>query len=86
MKPRTVAVFGNPKLGRGPMQKSGTYAIENPPKALVLEDDNGKVWLTYNSASYICGQLYPRHGLSMPRDMMANVEQLLADVSDQAVK
>jgi uncharacterized protein (DUF302 family) len=48
MKPRTVVLFGNPKLGTAPMQKSGTLAIDNPPKALVWEDDNGKVWLTYN--------------------------------------
>jgi uncharacterized protein (DUF302 family) len=86
MKPRTVVLFGNPKLGTAPMQKSGTLAIDNPPKALVWEDDNGKVWLTYNSGSYIGGQVYPRHGLSMPPDGVANLEQLLTDVSDQAVK
>jgi uncharacterized protein (DUF302 family) len=50
LRPRTVIVFGNPKLGTGPMQKFPTLAIDVPPKALVWQDDQGAVWLTYNSA------------------------------------
>src|SRR5918911_955840 len=84
MKPRTVILFGNPKIGTAPMQKAATLAIDNPPKALVWEDDNGKVWLTYNSGDYIGTQVYPRHGLSMPPEVVKNIEQLLGDLSDQA--
>jgi uncharacterized protein (DUF302 family) len=50
MKPRTVIVFGNPKLGTPVMIKTPLLAIDVPPKALVWEDDQGKVWLSYNSA------------------------------------
>jgi uncharacterized protein (DUF302 family) len=86
MKPRTVVLFGNPKIGTAPMQKAATLAIDNPPKALVWEDDNGKVWLSYNSGEYIGTQVYPRHGLVMPPDGIRNIEQLLADASDQATQ
>src|SRR5712691_6099385 len=53
LRPRTVIVYGNPKLGTAGMQKAPTVAIDVPLKALVWEDDQGKVWLTYNSAEYI---------------------------------
>lgn len=86
MKPRTVILFGNPRIGTGPMQKAATLAIDNPPKALVWEDDAGKVWLTYNSGEYIGERIYPRHGLSMPPEAIKNIEQLLTEVSDQATK
>lgn len=86
MRPRTVILFGNPKIGTAPMQKAATLAIDNPPKALVWEDDGGKVWLTYNSAEYIGQGIYPRHGLSMPPEAIKNIEQLLTDVSDAATK
>jgi len=64
MRPRTVIVFGNPKLGTPVMVKTPTLAIDVPPKALVWEDDQGKVWLTYNSAEYLAKVIYVRHGLS----------------------
>src|SRR6267154_4509495 len=63
LRPRTVIVYGNPKLGTAGMQKAPTVAIDVPLKALVWEDDQGKVWLTYNSAEYIQNYIYPRHGL-----------------------
>jgi uncharacterized protein (DUF302 family) len=86
LKARTVVLFGNPKIGTAPMQKNATLAIDNPPRALVWEDDSGKVWLTYNSGEYIATQTYPRHGLSMSAEGVKNIEQFLADVSDQATR
>lgn len=53
LRPRTVIVFGNPKLGTPVMVKTPLLAIDVPPKALVWEDDHGKVWLSYNSADYL---------------------------------
>jgi uncharacterized protein (DUF302 family) len=86
MKPRTVILFGNPKIGTAPMQKAGTLAIDNPPKALVWEDNEGKVWLTYNSGEYIATHIYSRHGLAMPPEAAKGVEQFLSEVSDLATK
>ena len=60
MRPRTVIVFGNPKLGTPAMVKTPLLAIDVPPKALVWEDDQGKVWLSYNSSDYVYNTIYPR--------------------------
>jgi len=60
---RTVIVFGNPRAGTPNMQKAPTLAIDVPPKALVWQDDQGKVWLTFNSGEYLHDYVYPPHGL-----------------------
>jgi len=86
LRPRIVVVFGNPKLGTGPMQKAPTLAIDNPPKALVWQDDQGKVWLTYNTAEYTASYIYPRHGLTVSAEGLKSLEQFLDEVSDQATK
>ena len=86
LRPRTVVMFGNPKLGSGPMQKAPTLAIDNPLKALVWQDDQDKVWLTYNSAEYQAAYIYPRHGLTGNPEMRPNLEQFLDGVTEQATK
>src|ERR1700674_1504814 len=64
MRPRTVIVFGNPKAGTPQMTKSATLAIDLPMKALVWQDDQDKVWLTYNSSQYNAKYVFPRHGVA----------------------
>jgi len=86
MRPRTVVVFGNPKIGTPAMQKAPTLAIDVPAKALVWQDDQGKVWLTYNSAEYLGGYIYPRHGLTMPADVRQTVERTFGEFSDQGTQ
>jgi uncharacterized protein (DUF302 family) len=85
MRPRTVLIFGNPKLGTPVMAKTPLLAIDNPPKALVWEDDQGKVWLSYNSADYLYKIIYPRHGLETPPNYAA-FAQVLRDITDEATK
>ena len=86
MRPTTVIIFGNPKAGTPPMTKSATLAIDLPMKALVWQDDQDKVWLTYNSAEYGAKQIYPRHGLTVPEDAAKALEKFLADASDQSTQ
>jgi uncharacterized protein (DUF302 family) len=86
LRPRTVIVFGNPKLGTAPMQNAATLAIDNPLKALVWQDDQSKVWLTYNSGAYQADYIYPRHGLTGSSDMRKTLEQFLDGVSEDATK
>jgi uncharacterized protein (DUF302 family) len=85
MRPRTVVIFGNPKLGTPVMAKTPLLAIDNPPKALVWEDDQGKVWLSYNSADYLYKTIYPRHGLETPPNYAA-FAKVLSDITDEATK
>jgi len=85
MRPRTVIVFGNPKGGTPSMVKIPLLAIDVPPKALVWEDDEGKVWLSYNSADYLYKTIYPRHG-AVPPPTTAPFAQALDEMSDYATK
>ncbi len=49
MRPTKLLIFGNPKGGTPLMVAAPTLAIDLPLKALVWEDEAGKVWVTYNS-------------------------------------
>jgi uncharacterized protein (DUF302 family) len=85
MRPRTVIVFGNPKGGTPAMVKTPLLAIDVPPKALVWEDDEGKIWLSYNSADYLYKTIYPRHGAVAP-PTTTPFAQALDEMSDYATK
>jgi uncharacterized protein (DUF302 family) len=84
--PRTVVVYGNPKAGTQNMQAAPTLAIDVPLKALVWQDDQGKVWLTYNSAEYLQNYVYPRHGLQSNPGAAKATEGVLADIAQQATE
>jgi len=85
MRPRTVILFGNPKVGTPSVIKTPLVAIDLPPKALVWEDDQGKVWLSYNSADYLFTTIYKRHGAAVP-PATAPFAKVLDEMSDQATK
>ena len=70
MPPTKLLIFGNPKGGTPLMLASPTVAIDFPLKALVWEDAEGKVWLTYNRPDY----LKQRHNL--PENLMKNISGL----------
>jgi uncharacterized protein (DUF302 family) len=82
----TVLVFGNPRLGTPVFIKHPTLAIDLPLKALVWEDASGKVALSYNSAQYLLGPIYSRHGASSTPEAVARTEGLLTAATDAAVK
>jgi uncharacterized protein (DUF302 family) len=67
MRPTKVLIFGSPKGGTPLMVAAPSLAIDLPMKALVAEDETGKVWLTYNDAEY----LKQRHGV--PEDLIKNL-------------
>jgi uncharacterized protein (DUF302 family) len=83
LKPRTVIVFGNPNLGTKPMEGAPTLAIDVPLRALVWQDDQDKVWLTYNSGLYLRSRVYPRHGLAMPAESAEAIDQVLAIFAEE---
>jgi uncharacterized protein (DUF302 family) len=53
LRPTDVVIFGNPKGGTALMQDHQSAGIDLPLKALVWEDAEGKVWLTYNDPAWI---------------------------------
>lgn len=67
MPPTKVLIFGSPKAGTPMMLAAPSLAIDLPLKALVAEDDAGKVIVTYNDPEY----LRARHGF--PPDLTKNL-------------
>jgi len=82
----TVIVFGNPRLGTPIFIKTPTVAIDLPLKAMVWEDANGRVFLSYNSAEYLHGTIYVRHGAPSDKAVVAKLEGTLEVIADEAVK
>ncbi|MGO9267182.1 MAG: DUF302 domain-containing protein [Candidatus Binataceae bacterium] len=67
MRPTRLIIFGSPKAGTPLMVASPTLAIDLPLKALIWEDAEGKVWLSYNSPEY----LQQRH--DVPGELVKNI-------------
>ena len=67
MRPTKLLIFGSPKAGTPLMQAAPSVAIDLPLKILVAEDEQGKVWISYNSPEY----LQARHDL--PKDLLQNI-------------
>jgi uncharacterized protein (DUF302 family) len=79
MRPTQLLIFGNPKGGTPLMLAAPSTAIDLPLKALVWEDADGKVWLSYNSPDY----LQQRHGFPVDLEKnIAAIEPLLAQALD----
>jgi uncharacterized protein (DUF302 family) len=60
MRPTQLIIFGSPKGGTPMMIAAPTLAIDLPLKALVWEDSEGKVYVSYNDPVY----LQRRHNIS----------------------
>jgi uncharacterized protein (DUF302 family) len=67
MRPTKLLIFGSPKAGTPLMLSDPHAALDLPLKILVWEDEEGKVWLSYNSTEV----LKERYGL--PQDLVKNV-------------
>ena len=67
MRPTKLLIFGSPKAGTPLMLANPSIAIDLPLKILIREDDEGKVWVSYNSPDY----LRERHGL--PQELLQNI-------------
>lgn len=76
----TQIVFGNPRAGTPAFLQQPTLAIDLPLKALVWQDKDGGVWLGWNSAAYVFGTIYPRHGLQV------GAEAALAAAAEEATR
>jgi len=53
LKPMRLLIFGNPRGGIPLMNANPLCGLDLPLKVLVWEDDNKKIWLSYNSFTYL---------------------------------
>ena len=67
MRPTQLLIFGSPKGGTPLMVAAPRLAIDLPLKALAWQDEQGQVWLSYNSTDY----LQQRHGF--PTELVRNI-------------
>jgi uncharacterized protein (DUF302 family) len=79
LRPTKLLIFGNPKAGTPLMVASPSVAIDLPLKILIWEDENGKVWISYNSPAF----LQARHQL--PQELVKNIAAIEA-LALEAVK
>jgi uncharacterized protein (DUF302 family) len=56
LRPTQVLIFGNPKAGTPLMQSRQTIGLDLPLRALVWEDESGKVWLSYRRVGELARQ------------------------------
>ncbi len=74
-----LLIFGNPKGGTPLMLAAPSIAIDLPLKILIWQDDQEKVWVSYNTTEYLA----ERHGL--PPHLAQNIgfiETLAANIAE----
>ena len=79
MRPTKLLIFGSPKAGTPLMLAAPSIAIDLPLKILIWEDDQGAVWLSYNTTAY----LQQRH--AVPQALVQNIA-VVETLADQAAQ
>ncbi|OEF23413.1 DUF302 domain-containing protein [Vibrio rumoiensis] len=82
LRPTKVIIFGNPKVGSPLMVCQQSAAIDLPQKALISEDESGKVWLTYNDPKYLAS----RHQIQGCDEVLNKVSNALANFAKAATQ
>ena len=82
LRPTELVIFGNPKVGTPLMQCGQTVAIDLPQKALVWQDENGQVWLTYNDPQYLA----TRHKVNGCKTVLDKVKNALKNFAQAATR
>jgi len=73
LRPTELLVFGDPTAGTRLMEAEQTIGIDLPLKALVWEDANGEVWISYNDPAWLAVRHGLRHGTADPVHAAAGV-------------
>ena len=82
LRPTELLIFGNPKIGTLLMQCNQSIAIDLPLKALIWEDEDGQVWLSYNDMEY----LKQRHEIKGCDETIAKIADVLTGIARQATQ
>jgi uncharacterized protein (DUF302 family) len=70
MNPMELLIFGNPEAGTPLMVANPLSGIELPLKVLAWQDDEGKVWLSYNDFAYL------QQRFSLPDDLIRPISMI----------
>jgi len=80
LRPTTLVIFGNPKIGTQLMHCAQATGIDLPLKMLVWQDEGGQVWVAYNDPAW----LQQRHAINGCDPVLAKVSQALANFAAAA--
>jgi uncharacterized protein (DUF302 family) len=75
-----LIIFGNPKVGSPLMNCQQSVAIDLPQKALIWEDSESKIWISYNDPRY----LEKRHDISGCEKVISKIENALSGITKAA--
>lgn len=82
LRPTTLVIFGNPKVGTPLMQCSQSLGIDLPQKALIWLDAAGQTWFGYNDPHFLAD----RHQLQGCQDVIDKVAGALNNFARAATK
>jgi uncharacterized protein (DUF302 family) len=80
LRPTELLIFGNPQGGTPLMECAQTAGIDLPLKALVWQNDAGKVMLSYNDPAYLA----KRHSAGSC-SVVENLSKALGGIAQAAV-
>jgi uncharacterized protein (DUF302 family) len=80
MRPTLLFIFGNAKAGTPLMIESPTLALDLPLKALIWQDTDEKIWVSYNTPEYLA----QRH--NVPPALLPNIAGIRAIVEEVVKK
>ncbi len=75
-----LIIFGNPEVGSPLIKCQQSVAIDLPQKALIWEDGDAKVWISYNDPDYI----EERHNLTGCGEVLSKIKKALAGIAKSA--
>ena len=81
LRPTELLIFGNPQGGTPFMECAQTLGIDLPLKALVWQDSDNQVWLSYNDPEYLA----KRHGVG-DCEVAGNLSKALAGIAGAATE
>jgi uncharacterized protein (DUF302 family) len=81
LPPSQLVLFGNPRGGAPLIQEAPTLAMDLPNRALVWQDKDGKVWVSFNDIA----STFARHGLKRSPEQIKAIEARQMALFDQAV-
>ncbi len=82
LPPTELVIFGNPEVGTALMKCGPTVAIDLPLKALIWQDGDGVVRLSYNDPAWLA----ERHGLAGCEPVVEKVSGALAGLAETATQ
>jgi uncharacterized protein (DUF302 family) len=82
LRPTTVVIFGNPKLGTPLMQENQQAGLDLPLRVLVWRDAAGRVQIGYQAPD----RLAAGYGITGQGDLVKTMAGALAAITDEAAR